>query len=51
MANKKMEDNMSEEDQTLHEMKLKKAAEESVDKKEETQPAEPEKKKSSQNNG
>lgn len=44
MADKKMEDNMSEEDQTLHEMKLKKAVEESADKKEETQPAEPEKK-------
>ena len=35
---------MSEEDQTLHEMKLKKAVEKSADKKDETQPAEPEKK-------
>lgn len=44
MADKEMEEDMSEEDQTLHEMKLKKAVEEPTDKKEETQPAEPEKK-------
>ncbi len=44
MADKEIKDDMSEEDRTLHEMKLKKTVKGSADKEEETQPAEPEKK-------
>ncbi len=44
MTDKKINDNMSEENQTLHEKELKKVTEESPAQKEETQPAEPEKK-------
>mgnify|MGYP001561977105 CR=1 FL=1 len=44
MTDKEMENKMSKEDQTLHKTKLDKSVEESADKKEETQLAEPEKK-------